>query len=131
MFQAFLAEQHDGVDFLGHVDDVELEYAQAAAVINPIWAGTGLKIKTVEALARGKPLVTTSKGIEGMRGNPAKACAIGDNDDALVEHTVTLLSSKSERTRMSQAARLYAEEFLSVEAVYGDFLAYLDHRIPG
>ena len=52
--------------FLGHKENIEKEYAEATVVINPAWIGTGLKIKTVEALARGKALVTTPKGIEGL-----------------------------------------------------------------
>ena len=87
IYQAFLSESHDGVEFLGHVDDIELEYAQAALVVNPIWVGTGLKIKTIEALARGKALVTTGKGIEGMQGDPSVACAITKTDDEFVSRS--------------------------------------------
>ena len=49
----FSRELFPNVTFLGYRESVEAEYAEAAVVINPAWIGTGLKIKSVEALARG------------------------------------------------------------------------------
>jgi hypothetical protein len=55
-----------GVDVLGHVDDLDPYYAGARVVVNPVVAGTGLKIKTVEALSRLRPIVTWPNGLDGM-----------------------------------------------------------------
>ena len=129
IYQAFLSEQYAGVNFLGHVDDVEQEYAQATVVINPIWVGTGLKIKTVEALARAKPLVTTRKGIEGMSGNPGSACRVVDGDDTFAEAVVQLIATPSERLGLARAAATYRDQFLSPAVVYRDLLTYLDENI--
>ncbi|MBT3193117.1 MAG: glycosyltransferase family 4 protein [Verrucomicrobia bacterium] len=131
IYQAFLGDQREGVTFLGHVDDIELEYAEAALLINPIWVGTGLKIKTVEALARGKALVTTSKGVEGMRGNPDLACAIADSDEAFVSRVLAFLASNDSRTTLGAAAGEYAKQYLSIEAVYEEFLSFLDSHASG
>ena len=66
IYRAFLGVKFENVEFLGHIENLEREYAKAMLVVNPCWIGTGLKIKSVEALARGKPLVTTAKGVEGL-----------------------------------------------------------------
>ena len=55
----------ENVEMLGHLSTVEDFYARVNAVINPVGYGTGLKIKSVEAIAHGKPLLCTSAGWAG------------------------------------------------------------------
>jgi polysaccharide biosynthesis protein PslH len=52
--------------FLGHVSDLAPYYSAARCVFAPMVSGTGISIKTVEALALGKPFVGTSKAYRGM-----------------------------------------------------------------
>ena len=54
------------IKLLGRVDDVLEAYEQADVAINPTLYGSGLKIKNVEALAYGIPLITTDIGMQGM-----------------------------------------------------------------
>ncbi len=51
---------------LGRVDDVQDAYGIMDLVVNPMIGGTGLKIKTVEALAFGKPVLSTKAGGAGL-----------------------------------------------------------------
>lgn len=55
-----------GVAVLGRVEDLAAAYAQADVVINPAVAGTGLKIKTIEALCHSRPVVTFPSGADGI-----------------------------------------------------------------
>ena len=55
-----------GVQVLGHVPDLAAQYASARVVINPAVAGTGLKIKTVEALAHLTPVVGWHHNRDGL-----------------------------------------------------------------
>jgi polysaccharide biosynthesis protein PslH len=55
-----------GVRLRGLVDRVVSAYEQIAVFANPMQAGTGLKIKTVEALCHGRPVITTPCGAEGL-----------------------------------------------------------------
>ena len=126
IYRAFWGEEFKQVRFLGHVEDVEEQYAQASLVINPSWIGTGLKIKTVDALARGKPLVTTTKGVEGLNGAIANACIIANEDEAFVSGVVHLLANPDKRTKLSTEASTYAHAHLTPTAVYGELLAFLD-----
>ena len=129
IYQAFLSDVHAGVDFARHVDDIEKEYAAAEVVVNPTWIGTGLKIKTVEALARTKPLVSTPKGIEGMAGKPEDACSIAASDDDFSAAVVELLGSPERREDLRRRAADYADEYLSPNAVYREFLDFLEASV--
>lgn len=51
---------------LGYVRDLESLYNSVRLVINPVLSGTGLNIKTIEALEHSKPLVSTSVGVKGL-----------------------------------------------------------------
>jgi glycosyltransferase involved in cell wall biosynthesis len=126
VYRGFLREQFDRVTFLGHVEDIEQEYAEAAVVINPSWIGTGLKIKSVEALARGKPLVSTRKGVDGLPENVKKSAFISDDDVEFADCVIRLVRDSCLRKLLCEAARGFAMEYLTVQTVYGEFLSYLD-----
>jgi glycosyltransferase involved in cell wall biosynthesis len=128
IYRAFLGEEFNRVRFLGHVEDVEEEYAQASLVINPSWIGTGLKIKTVDALARGKPLVTTTKGVEGLNGGIENACIIANEEQAFALSVIHLIARPDMRAKLGEAATAYAQSYLTPSAVYGELLEFLDCR---
>ena len=50
----------------GTVDDIDIIYQKCSIIINPALVGSGLKIKNIEALSRGVPLITTSIGAGGL-----------------------------------------------------------------
>jgi glycosyltransferase involved in cell wall biosynthesis len=128
IFRAFLGEQFVKVTFRGHLEDLTSEYAAAIIAINPCWIGTGLKIKTVDALARGKPLVTTAKGIEGMHGDVEQACVIANSNQAFAAALIHILKDPQERRRLSEAALTFSGAQLSAETVYRELLDFLDAK---
>lgn len=58
----------EGVSAPGFVEDLLSEYRRADVVVAPVLMGGGIKIKVIEALACGKPLVATPKALEGIGG---------------------------------------------------------------
>ena len=124
--RAFANQKFPGVEFLGHVADVETEYAAADIVVNPAWIGTGLKIKTVEALSAGKPLVTTPTGIEGMERKTVSACAVAATEDEFSAAVVRLLSDDALRRATASAAAVFAASHLTPRAVYRELVEFLE-----
>lgn len=70
-----LVGRTSGVDLLGFVDDLEPLYAAARVVVVPLRFGAGVKFKTIEALVRDVPVVTTTVGAEGIAEGPQDADA--------------------------------------------------------
>lgn len=68
------------VELLGIVPSARDIYQLSLFMINPMRTGTGLKIKTVEAMAHGRAIVTTPAGVEGMALTPGVSVA-GTADD--------------------------------------------------
>ena len=76
-----LYERHKSL-FVGRVDDLGALYAQARLVLLPTVAGTGLSIKTVEAMASGLPLIASPLAFRGMDFDPASLDNVTLADDA-------------------------------------------------
>jgi len=100
----------DRLVLLGNQDSLVDAYAQAAIVINPVKFGTGLPVKTVEALTYGKPVVATSAGIRGLE-DFSSAIFSADDPDAFAGRVLELLRGKNLRLTMSQHAVAAAGEW--------------------
>jgi len=106
-----------GVDLVGPVRSLDAEYARAAVVINPVRLGTGLKIKTVEALVAGRALVTTSCGAEGLEDGAGTAFHLAADTASFGEALVRLLTDPHERIRLERGSTAYAAMFTARAAI--------------
>ncbi len=111
--------------FLGFVEDPSPLYAWSNICINPINFGSGLKIKTVEALGAGRPLVTSPAGVDGMTPAPTDACSIAAGRDEWIAQLRSLCLDRGKRDRYAKAAQIYAGKWLTDEAVYRDVQQWL------
>jgi glycosyltransferase involved in cell wall biosynthesis len=112
---------------VGRVTDQELarEYQTANVVINPQVAGTGLKIKCVEALSAGCPLVTNAAGADGLEEGAGSAFLLARDWGEFAEHVVTLLGEASARRSLELQASMFARRMFSVDAAFAELDAVL------
>jgi glycosyltransferase involved in cell wall biosynthesis len=99
-----------GVEKLGEVPTLSDAYSQADVAINPVRIGTGLKIKNVEALGFGKPLVTTSYAVDGLEGM-AEASVVTDDPVKFAEALIRILTDETEFDRLAKSGREYAANY--------------------
>lgn len=71
--------------------------------------GSGMKIKILEALAYGVPVVTTSEGVEGLPAEDGVHAGVCDDDEGLIERTVRLLKDPEVQNRQRAAGRALLE----------------------
>jgi len=115
------------IQYTPRVDDLTEAYREARVVINPTIAGTGLKIKSVEALANGKPLVAWPNGVEGLEylGEPPFIeCRSWQEFGSAV---VRLLGSDSEAKTLANRALSYAREQFTPEVYASLGASLLEH----
>jgi hypothetical protein len=89
---ATLVADVPGVTRLGRVADLSPLYGDARVVINPGVAGTGLKIKTLEALGHFRTVVSWPSGVEGLPPELAARCVVVQDWYAFAQQLVRLLS---------------------------------------
>ncbi len=93
--------------FHGYVDDVDEWRAGADALAVPIRSGSGVRVKVIEALASGLPVVTTPKGCEGLPLQPGRDALIAAEPAAFADALVRLARSPELRRSLSRAGRDY------------------------
>ena len=97
--------QSDRILVTGTVEDVRPYYAAAQAVIVPLRVGSGTRLKILEAMAAGVPIVSTRLGAEGIDVTHNVHLLIADNESELISSIDRFLSSPEMRNRLIQAAR--------------------------
>ncbi len=95
----------------GVVDDLATVYRQSDIVINPIKFGSGLKIKNIEAMSFGMPVVTTTVGAEGMEEGIGRALLVGDTPDDFAKAVRRLLTDAAFYDRVSADAYAFSMRY--------------------
>jgi glycosyltransferase involved in cell wall biosynthesis len=109
-----------GVELRGEVSNLTALYESATVIINPTQFGTGLKIKTIEALGMGCPVVSTGIGAEGLS---EEAYLRRDGVEEFAEGVLTLLRNPTRREELSAKAIAYVRDYN--EVVRGTLLEIL------
>jgi glycosyltransferase involved in cell wall biosynthesis len=103
----------EGVLVTGRVPEVAPYVESAAVVVAPLSLGAGVRIKVLDALARGKALVATPKAIEGLEVRDGEHLLVRDTDADFADAVVSLLDDPSLRQRLGAAARAWSEASLA------------------
>ncbi|MEM7712009.1 MAG: glycosyltransferase [Cyanobacteria bacterium P01_A01_bin.68] len=113
------------VRFLGRVKDLKPEYSAAEVCLVPLLAGSGLKIKLVEAMSYGRACVSTSVGIQGLPEIVGKTVIQADSIDDFANAVQTLLTDLNKRQYMESQAYRYVSQKLSPKSSYQPFVDYI------
>jgi glycosyltransferase involved in cell wall biosynthesis len=84
----------DGVHVTGQVDDVIPYYRQSTVCVVPLRAGGGTRLKILEAMALGRPVVSTTIGCEGLDVVDGVHLLIADTPEQFAEKTIRLLTDR-------------------------------------
>jgi glycosyltransferase involved in cell wall biosynthesis len=89
----------------------------------PLFVGSGTRIKAFEAMAMGRPVVSTSLGIEGLEVTDGEHFLRADDADAFTTSILSLLDDAAMRARIAGAARALMEAKFSWAEVARQFEA--------
>ncbi len=91
-------------NLMGWVDDLDEFYRNSDAIIIPIRAGGGTRIKVLEAFAFKKPVISTSMGIEGIEAVPDTHFLLGDTTEDFANQCLKIIIDKGLKGRLSENA---------------------------
>jgi glycosyltransferase involved in cell wall biosynthesis len=100
----------NGTIFTGWLEDVRPVIARSWVSVVPLRKGGGTRLKILESLSIGTPVVSTSKGAEGLDLIPGKEILIADDPEDFAEQVLQLLSNPELREELSQNGRRAVEE---------------------
>jgi glycosyltransferase involved in cell wall biosynthesis len=101
--------QVPGVTFTGRVDDVKELVSRSMACVVPLRIGGGTRLKILESLALGTPVVSTPKGAEGLSVTPEHDVLLADSPEDFAAQVVRLLDDFALRARLSANGRRTVE----------------------
>ncbi len=106
----------DYIQVVGPVEDAIGELARARVVVVPVLAGSGTRVKILEAWAAGAPVVSTSIGAEGLGARAGEHLLVADSPVQFSETVSVLLTSQGLRQQIGAGGRKLYEERFSWEA---------------
>jgi glycosyltransferase involved in cell wall biosynthesis len=135
---SLLAKASPNVIVTGAVDDVRPFVRRAAVFVVPLRMGGGTRLKVLEALAMGRPVVTTTIGCEGIEVEQGETALIEDHAPAFAERIVQLLRDGTAQYRLiSRGHELVRERYdwsvigRVLGGIYDNLLAKRRTSVPG
>jgi len=105
-----LATPGSGITVAGYVEELGPCFERSAVFVCPVTRGSGTRVKVLQAMARGLPVVTTTLGAEGLDVMPERDVLIGDDPPAFAAQVVRLLRDRALGERLRRQARRLVEE---------------------
>jgi glycosyltransferase involved in cell wall biosynthesis len=108
-----------GVTFAGYLPDVAPAIRASWAVVVPLRLGGGTRLKILEAMALGVPVISTRKGAEGLDVRDGENILLADQSEALAQAVIHLLNDAALRTRIACNARTLVEREYDWQKIAG------------
>lgn len=120
--------EDDGIEITGPVDDARAEISQAKIVVAPLRAGSGTRIKIIEAWAAARCVVATPLAAEGLEARDGVNIALASDAAGFAAAVTRLLNDSAMRQRLAAAGRHTFEDNYSWETTWRILDLQLTHR---
>jgi len=131
-FLALAREIPESVVVTGYVKDLAPHFERSALIVVPVLAGSGMRVRILEAFARGMPVVTTSIGLEGIEAHPGSDVMVADTPFAFASSVIQILRDTNLQNELSKNGRKLAMRrydwriaLRAMDGVYGAAQAHL------
>ncbi|OCK52374.1 hypothetical protein BA768_12335 [Chryseobacterium sp. CBo1] len=111
-------EKRKGVTLVEFSETLDEYYSQSKIAICPMLEGTGIKIKVIEALSFGLPVVGTERAVDGFSSRIANGCLTDNNPEIFKDKIISLLQDESfYKSIKSQAEEYFKNNFSEEKAL--------------
>ena len=117
--------RREGVGFLGHVDDVRRFLASGTAMVAPVLSGGGVRVKILEAMALGVPVVSTRLGAAGIAVREGSEILLADSPRDLADACAALLGDPERATGLGRAGRSTILALCDADRIAREVLGFL------
>lgn len=94
----------------GVVENIHDVYKNVRVVINPVQQGTGLNIKSIDAIANMKPFVSSSVGVKGLYSD-LECFKVADEPERFAEMIIQLLINDDECEKLMRNCSCFVDEY--------------------
>ena len=116
----------ENVIFTGYVADIRPVVKSSTVCIVPLQVGGGTRLKVLEAMAAGTPVVATSKGAEGLQLEPDRDFLLADTAEDFARQVLRLLNNPELRNEISRNGRQAVDERYGWQGIAHNFHLQLE-----
>jgi polysaccharide biosynthesis protein PslH len=109
----------EGVNVTGYVKEAGEYLRKTGVMVVPLLAGGGMRVKILEALAEGLPIVTTSIGCEGIAVENGRHLLVADSPQEFAQATLRLLTDPAYANTLARNGRELIEKKYDYHVAYG------------
>lgn len=120
--------QKNSFEFSGAVPDVKPCYNKAGIAVVPLLTGSGTRLKILEAMGLGVPVISTTIGAEGIHYTEGKDILIADKGNEFAERIIELLNDKTKRLFIRSNARSLVKENYDWNIVGNKMATFLKNK---
>jgi glycosyltransferase involved in cell wall biosynthesis len=103
--------EYPSITFIKHIDKIQELYSRTKIAVSPLHSGTGLKIKIVEAMSYGVPVVCTFKSLIGFPNKFNNGCTIADDPTKFADSIIKILQDKDVWSQLSEEGKKQYDEY--------------------
>jgi glycosyltransferase involved in cell wall biosynthesis len=108
-FLKMAEDNHGRITVTGYVPELTPYMQQAALMVIPVRAGSGMRVRILEALALAMPIVTTTVGLEGIDARNGEEVLVSDTPEDFAATVIRLMGDGDLQTKLAQNGRRLAE----------------------
>jgi glycosyltransferase involved in cell wall biosynthesis len=98
------------IELIGEVKDLKPWYQKSAVSVVPLLTGSGTRLKVLEAMGMGVPVISTKKGAEGIDYSEGKNIVIADEENTFAKQIITLLQDKNKQMEIAEHAKALVKQ---------------------
>jgi len=117
------------IQITGFVEDVQGLMARMSVALLPLRQGAGIKVKTLECMSAGLPVVTTSVGEEGVGGTKGVHYHVAESAEQLAACTIRLLQDPTEARSMGQRAAEFMRQRQNFAGRMAEVERFMENRL--
>lgn len=126
---AFDGKSYPGVCFEGYVPDLREAYSRAELIIAPITFGSGLKVKVLEALSYGRPVVATTHSAIGYPDSGGHGLLVSHDWHSFAALVNGVFSQPGRAVEEGRRAAAYVDKYFSETRVMKDLLDSMESHL--
>lgn len=108
--------KNNNINLIKSVDDLNELYSRTKISIVPMLRGTGIKIKTIDAMARGVPVVASILGVDGIEDKRESGCLVAENSNDFIFYINKLLDDNDFYIKTISKIRNYFSKYISLNS---------------
>jgi len=122
-------EADPSISVPGFVEDIHELASKCAVFIVPLRCGSGIRVKILNAMAMGLPVVSTTVGCEGIDVTDGENILIGDEPEVFASQVARLLEDPAERLRLGYTGREFIMRSHAWDVILPKFDALIESAL--